>query len=82
MKKIKINTSVSGPNFTYGPGERSVKDEQAFDLVAAGHAEFVDSDKKDLEKVEEIQKKRKNHREKVGNEMAARHPKGEKAKKE
>ena len=81
MKKIKINISVSGPNFTYGPGERSVEDKQAMDLVAAGHAEFVDPDKKDLEKVEEIQKGRKAHREKVKKEMAARHSKGEKAKK-
>lgn len=82
MKIIKINTSVSGPNFTYEKGEVSVDDELALDLVAAGHASFVDPSEEDLKKVEVIQRKRKAFREKVAKETAAKNTKGEKAKKE
>lgn len=39
--KVRMLTSVAGPEYSYGPGEHDMPDEIATELLNAGHAESV-----------------------------------------
>lgn len=39
--KVRMLTSVAGPEYSYGPGEHDMPDEIATELLNAGHAEPV-----------------------------------------
>jgi hypothetical protein len=41
MQRIKLNVSVAGIRYSYGPGEHDVPDDIAADLVRGGHAEYI-----------------------------------------